>query len=95
MNKTFLNIGIVFKYNADCPDCTSDFCFNEVTSKIDSKNYHLHISKVRDTDTFVINVKESTNTDSENDQDNLFNTEFEAVNFLCKNFEKFSCYQDN
>ena len=89
-NKTFEKLGIFFD-KSDCITCRSSACHNIVFSKRNGIEYSVHISANFRKMKFYIVASESANSFSNEDIDEVFTNEHDAVDFLCKNFEKFTC----
>ena len=88
--KTFNKLGIVFT-SSDCMTCTDNTCHNIVFSKRNGVEYCVHITADFERSFFTIMANESANTESRDDIDETFSNEHDAVDFLCKNFERFTC----
>ena len=54
MNKTFKEIGITFELNSACITCLDNSCHNNLISKRDGQEYHVHISTNNSFSEFLI-----------------------------------------
>lgn len=89
--KTFEDLGLTFEFDSDCATCYDGSCHNTAISKIDGKEYSVHISTNSERDSFRIFACQNANTDEESIEEE-FTDEEVAVNFVCKNFNGFKCF---
>ena len=89
--KTFAKLDIKFDRQY-CITCNNnESCHNNVNSLKNGLEYNVHIMADFENNYFVIQAFQNPSTHSEGDIDKKFKSEHEAVDFLCKNFEKFMC----
>ena len=92
--KTFEEFGLTFIPNEDCITCNLGSCHNNVTSRIDGKEYNVHITVNYDDNDFYVTATESGSVDSPYDVFEIFREESEAVKFVCDRFDWFKCFQN-
>lgn len=90
--KTFKEIGIIFEEDKECQTCSDGSCHNTTTSKINNKEYNVHISTNFETNDFQIHASIDFNTSSDDDISEYFEREEEAVKFVCTTFNGFGCF---
>ena len=89
-NKTFEKIGVHFTSD-NCLTCQNNTCHNQVKSLKDDIEYSVHITADFDNNYYRILACESANSFSQFDIEATFRKEHDAVEFLCKTFERFKC----
>ena len=89
MNKTFKELGITFELNSACITCLYNSCHNNLISKIDGQEYHVHISTNNSFSEFLISA--TLLCSSETSEETFYN-EFDATNYLCTSFHNFRCF---
>jgi hypothetical protein len=89
--KTFEKLDIRFENADGCLTCGGNDCHNNVSSKRNGIEYNVHIAADFMNNVFKITANENPNTFSKDDIDEIFDNEHDAVDFLCKNFERFTC----
>ena len=89
MNKTFKDLGLIFELNSACITCLDNSCHNNLISKVDNQEYHVHISTNNSFSEFLIS---STPLSTSETEEKRFYNEFEATNYLCNNFNDFRCF---
>ncbi len=86
--KTFLELGID---SLDCNSCKGSSCHNMVTSKADNEEYSVRIDIGEMNKKYIVNVCKGSNTsDCENEY--IFESEGETVEFLDANYFNFKCF---
>ena len=89
MNKTFKDLGLIFELNSACITCLDNSCHNNLISKIDNQEYHVHISTNNSFSEFLISATLLCSSDISEER---FYNEFDTTNYLCENFNDFRCF---
>lgn len=89
--QTFKDLGLDFSYDSACITCSNGSCHTIVQSKLDGKEYSVHISVSPDGYTYSVTATENSSTNSNSDIEESFNNETTAVQFVCKTFDGFKC----
>jgi hypothetical protein len=89
--KTFEEMGVVFK-EGKCDSCRGNSCFNTATLKATGEEYSVHISTDDAKSEFKIHAYTSANTDAQDDIEEYFVDEADAVKFVCDTFGGFKCW---
>jgi hypothetical protein len=90
--KTFKDFGLEFIPNEDCITCNTGSCHNNATSRIDGKEYNVHITVNYDENEYYVIAAENGSTDSPFDIFEIFQKEEDAVKFVCDRFNWFKCF---
>ena len=90
--QTFKDFGLEFTPNKECITCNSGSCHNNVSSKIDGKEYNVHITIDYDEKAYYVYATENSSTLSPNDVFERFKKEEDAVKYICDRFDWFKCF---
>ncbi|WP_322549133.1 hypothetical protein [Flavobacterium psychraquaticum] len=90
--KTFEDFGLTFIPNKDCITCNTGSCHNNVVSRIDGKEYNVHITVDYDNKDYFVMASESASSESNFDIFEIFKKEEDAVKFVCDRFNWFNCF---
>ncbi len=88
--KTFEKLKIIFT-EGRCTSCRDGGCHNNTISIKNGIEYNVHIFADFENNFFEITARENPNTESKDDMIEQFNNEHDAADFMCKNFERFTC----
>lgn len=89
--KTFADFNLQFEELSDCMTCRDGYCSNTSTYIKNGEEYNVQIFTNADYTDIEISASSNSNTDSSFDLQESFNSETEAVKFLCENFSEFKC----
>lgn len=81
--KTFEDFGLTFQPNKECITCNTGSCHNNVTSRIDGKDYNVHMTVDYDTKEFYVIASENASSEPSFDMFEVFKKEQDAVKFVC------------
>lgn len=90
--KTFADFGLKFIPDVECITCNTGSCHNNVVSRIDGKEYNVHITINYDTNEYFVISQENASSDSAFDTFEIFKKEEDAVKFVCDRFDWFKCF---
>lgn len=89
---TFKELGLTFDFDEDCISCVDGSCHAIVQSSEDGQDYSVHISTDREYSFFDVYATVSSSTFSDSEISISFNTESDAVTYICENFGNFKCF---
>jgi hypothetical protein len=90
--KTFEEMGVLFSEGSGCHTCRDNSCHNTVPLKRTGEDCNVHISTDPKRTGFTIHAAIQANTAASDDIYANFNSESDAVKFVCDTFEWFKCF---
>lgn len=92
MSKTFTDLNFTFNVDEQCVTCRDGFCLSNATLKETGEDYNVCIYTNHDYSDIQVTASKNSSSDNENDIDNHFESESDAVEFLCSTFSNFKCF---
>lgn len=91
MSKTFKDLNFTFEIDSSCMTCRDGFCLSNATLKSTNEDCNISVFTNPDFTDIQITVSYNSNTDSNVDLEQFFDSEDSAVEFLCDSFNGFKC----
>lgn len=89
--KTFEDLGLVFSEGSGCITCRNQSCQGTGCCKKDNQEYNIHISKNEANTIFKIHACIETTVEANNNIDEEFTNEKDALFYLQGTFDGFKC----